>query len=84
VQQRAKHKRIAKGIDMIAANRVGGGLGFEAQDNALHVFWDGGDRALPRTGKSRLAVQLVELIADRYDSRLTQDKVISLNAKDSA
>ena len=84
VQQRAKHKRIAKGIDMIAANRVGDGLGFEVQDNALHVFWDGGDRALPRTGKSRLAVQLVELIADRYDSRLTQDKVISLNAKDSA
>ena len=84
VQQRAKHKRIAKGIDMIAANQVGGGLGFEAQDNALHVFWDGGDRALPRTGKDRLAVQLVELIAERYDSRLRQDKVISLNAKDSA
>ena len=41
-------------------------------------------RSLAGTGKSRLAVQLVELIADRYDSRLTQDKVISLNAKDSA
>ena len=84
LEARAKHKRIAKGIDMIAANLVGEGLGFDVDDNALHVVWDGGEHELPSTGKTRLAVQLVELIADRYDSRHTQDKVISFNAKDSA
>ncbi|MBT8116975.1 MAG: bifunctional phosphopantothenoylcysteine decarboxylase/phosphopantothenate--cysteine ligase CoaBC [Gammaproteobacteria bacterium] len=80
----AKNKRIAKGIDMIAANLVGEGLGFEVDENALHVIWDGGERELPCTGKTRLAVQLVELIADRYDSRQTQDKVTPINAKDTA
>jgi phosphopantothenoylcysteine decarboxylase/phosphopantothenate--cysteine ligase len=80
----AKNKRITKGIDMIAANLVGDDLGFDVDDNALHVVWDGGERELPCTGKTRLAVQLVELIADRYDSSHTQDKVISFNAKDSA
>ncbi|MGB5259318.1 MAG: bifunctional phosphopantothenoylcysteine decarboxylase/phosphopantothenate--cysteine ligase CoaBC [Gammaproteobacteria bacterium] len=82
--ERAKHKRTAKGIDMIAANLVGAGRGFDVDENALHVVWDGGDVELPSTGKTRLAVQLVELIADRYDSRHSQDKVISINAKDSA
>ncbi len=80
----AKHKRIAKGIDMIAANLVGEGLGFDVDENALHVVWDGGERELPCTGKTRLAVQLVELIADRYDSRQTQNKVTPINAKDTA
>jgi phosphopantothenoylcysteine decarboxylase/phosphopantothenate--cysteine ligase len=80
----AKHKRTAKGIDMIAANLVGEGRGFDVDENALFVVWDGGEVALPSTGKTRLAVQLVELIADRYDSKHLQDKVISINAKDSA
>ena len=84
LEGRAKDKRIAKGIDMIAANRVGDGVGFGVEENALQVFWDGGERLLPLTHKSRLAVQLVALIAERFDSRFARDKVITFDAKDSA
>jgi len=80
----AKQKRIDKGADMIAANQVGTDSGFGDVDNALHVFWDGGDRQLARTGKARLARQLVELVGERYAHTVQGQKVISINAKDSA
>jgi phosphopantothenoylcysteine decarboxylase/phosphopantothenate--cysteine ligase len=84
LQDHARDKRIAKSVDMIAANLVGDGLGFDVDENSLLVIWEGGERVLPRIGKSRLARQLIELIADRYDSNIKQGKVIELNAKDSA
>jgi phosphopantothenoylcysteine decarboxylase/phosphopantothenate--cysteine ligase len=62
----AQDKLQRKGLDMIAANLVGDGLGFEAADNALNVFWTGGSAELPRTGKDELARQLVARIAQRY------------------
>lgn len=54
-----------KGLDMIAANRVGPGLGFDVDDNALLVLWEGGDRRLGPGPKSELAKQLVGLIGER-------------------
>ncbi|MDY6942647.1 MAG: bifunctional phosphopantothenoylcysteine decarboxylase/phosphopantothenate--cysteine ligase CoaBC [Pseudomonadota bacterium] len=67
VEAYAEEKRRRKGVDMIAANQVdGGGLGFESDENALHVFWEGGSSALPRQSKQTLAVALIELIAQRY------------------
>ncbi len=80
--EHARAKRLAKGVDMIAANRVGAGRGFDAGDNALHVIWAGGERELPLTGKARLARQLLALIAERFHDR--GNKVIPFNAKDSA
>lgn len=62
----AQDKLQRKGLDMIAANLVGDGLGFEAADNALNVFWAGGSVELPRAGKGELARQLVARIAQRY------------------
>ena len=62
----AQDKLQRKGLDMIAANLVGDGLGFEAADNALNVFWPGGSAELPRAGKDELARQLVAQIAQRY------------------
>jgi len=62
----AQQKLHKKGLDMIAANRVGEGLGFEAEDNALSVFWADGAIELARAAKSELARQLVALIAQRY------------------
>jgi phosphopantothenoylcysteine decarboxylase/phosphopantothenate--cysteine ligase len=62
----AQDKLQRKGLDMIAANLVGDGLGFEAADNALNVFWTGGSAELPRAGKDELARQLVARIAQRY------------------
>jgi phosphopantothenoylcysteine decarboxylase/phosphopantothenate--cysteine ligase len=51
---------------MIAANQVGAGAGFEADDNALLVLWNGGRRALPMMPKPALAEALTALIAERY------------------
>jgi len=78
----AQAKRVAKSLDMIAANRVGAGAGFEAEENALQVFWDGGSQELPQTGKIKLARQLVALIAQRFHGK--HNKVIRFNAQDSA
>lgn len=65
----AQKKRMAKGLDMIAANRVGPDEGFEVDDNALTLFWEGGQLELPRMNKQRLADQLIQQIADRYRAR---------------
>jgi phosphopantothenoylcysteine decarboxylase/phosphopantothenate--cysteine ligase len=60
-------KLKAKGIDMIAANRVAGAEGgFEAEDNALIVLWPNGRRELPLMPKPRLARALADLIAERF------------------
>jgi phosphopantothenoylcysteine decarboxylase/phosphopantothenate--cysteine ligase len=62
----ARDKLVRKRLDLIAANRVGvAGSGFEADDNALTVYWPGGARALGPASKARLAGQLLDLIAER-------------------
>lgn len=66
VARYAQDKLQRKGLDMIAANRVGGGLGFETSDNALDVYWQGGMLELPRAAKLDLARQLVAAVATRY------------------
>ncbi|HET6805274.1 MAG TPA: bifunctional phosphopantothenoylcysteine decarboxylase/phosphopantothenate--cysteine ligase CoaBC [Frateuria sp.] len=62
----AQDKLARKGLDMIAANRVGAGLGFEADDNALSLYWPGGGEELPRAPKRELAARLVQCVAARY------------------
>ncbi len=62
----AQGKLARKGLDMIAANQVGEGLGFEAADNALSVYWQGGEIELPRAAKPELARQLIEQVASHY------------------
>jgi phosphopantothenoylcysteine decarboxylase/phosphopantothenate--cysteine ligase len=84
LEANARNKLSAKSLDMIAANRVGPGRGFEVDDNALQVFWDGGEQRLERTRKTRLARQLVALLAQRYQARDNKGTVIKLHAKDSA
>ncbi|MEQ8662487.1 MAG: bifunctional phosphopantothenoylcysteine decarboxylase/phosphopantothenate--cysteine ligase CoaBC [Gammaproteobacteria bacterium] len=66
VETYARAKLVRKGIDMIAANQVGGGLGFDSDDNELVVLWADGRVPLARAAKPLLARQLVELIATRY------------------
>ncbi len=65
----AEAKRRDKGIDMIAANRVGEGEGFESDDNALLVLWEDGSLELGRQPKCRLAERLVSVIAERMDAQ---------------
>ena len=62
----ARDKLTRKNLDMIAANWVGQEQGgFDSEQNALHVFWSGGDKSLPMTNKAQLAEQLIALIAER-------------------
>ncbi|HLA75125.1 MAG TPA: bifunctional phosphopantothenoylcysteine decarboxylase/phosphopantothenate--cysteine ligase CoaBC, partial [Gammaproteobacteria bacterium] len=66
----ARAKRSSKAVDMIAANWVNQpGRGFESDENALQVFWEGGEQDLPLAPKQKLARELVKIIAQRYHSR---------------
>ena len=65
----ARGKLEAKRLDMIAANWVGNGRGFDTDDNALWVAWNDGEQALGPAPKTALARALVELIANRLDTK---------------
>ncbi|MGI8560214.1 MAG: bifunctional phosphopantothenoylcysteine decarboxylase/phosphopantothenate--cysteine ligase CoaBC [Luteimonas sp.] len=62
----ARAKLVDKRLDLIAANRVGlPDSGFESDDNALTVLWDGGERRLDRAPKTVLADALLDLVRER-------------------
>lgn len=66
VEAYARGKLERKRLDLIAANQVGSGLGFEQDDNALLLLWSGGGREqLARADKRDLARQLVARIGER-------------------
>ncbi len=65
----AQAKLRTKRLDMIAANQVGQGLGFDSEMNALTVFWGTGKKQMQKASKTRLARILITLIADRYNEK---------------
>ena len=67
VQAHAQDKLERKGLDMIAANRVGlADRGFASDRNALSVLWRDGSREFALASKTRLARDFIELVAERY------------------
>lgn len=63
----AETKRAVKGLDLIAANQVGGKQGgFESDENALLLVWQGGREWLPMMAKDLLARTLAERISQQY------------------
>ncbi len=66
LEKHALAKLEQKNLDMIAANQVGGGSGFEVDFNQLEVFWRGGRQCLKSAAKPEIAKQLIDLIAERY------------------
>ena len=65
----ARDKLHRKGLDLIAANDVGrAGQGFECDDNALSVFWREGRHDIAHGPKSRVARDLMQLVADRLEA----------------
>ncbi len=66
VEQYAKDKLQRKNLDMICANDVSGGQVFNADQNALHLFWRNGEKRLPLADKTKLAEALVNEIIERY------------------
>ncbi len=84
LEQNARKKRMHKGVEMIAANQVGGELGFESDNNELLLVWEGGERQLPVADKNLLADQLVEQVADLYADQNTAHEPLENHAKHSA
>ena len=58
----ARAKLIAKRLDLIAANSVGNGAGFDTSDNELLLLWRGGEEQLLRAEKPVLARELLARI----------------------
>ena len=69
LEKHAREKLDKKHLDLVAANLVGGGRGFDRDDNALTVYWKGGAEELGHASKLDLARRLVRLIADRYPQK---------------
>ncbi len=66
VRSYALDKLKNKKLDMIIANQVGVDRSFDCDDSAVEVFWRGEERSFPMMAKSELAMQLIQLIAERY------------------
>lgn len=63
LETHAEEKLLRKKPDMIIANRVGRGLGFEVDDNEVVVLTPSEKISLPRASKRELAVNLIAIIA---------------------
>lgn len=64
VEEYAKGKLQSKRLDMIACNDVSrSDIGFQSDDNAVVVFWNGGCHRLDKAPKTVIARSLVSLIA---------------------
>mgnify|MGYP001811993665 FL=1 len=68
VREYALGKLEKKRLDMIVANRVGDEFGFDRDDNAVDVYWQGGEREFPTASKTLLAGDIVQLVAERYEA----------------
>lgn len=66
IRKYALGKLDKKKLDMIVANQVGKGKGFDTCDNTVCVYWHGGEKSYPCMHKLPLARQLVQLIAEQY------------------
>jgi phosphopantothenoylcysteine decarboxylase / phosphopantothenate---cysteine ligase len=71
LESNAQSKLHSKKLDMIAANQVGEELGFDTDSNALTVIWKTGQKQLQQAPKTRLAKNLISLIADQYNAKNT-------------
>ena len=63
LEKYARGKLERKKLDLIAANRVGAGSGFDACDNELLLLWPGGKEHLARADKLELARRLIARVA---------------------
>jgi len=67
LEAHAREKLARKGLDMIAANPVGGeNIGFGVDTNTLRVFWKDGETDLGEATKTDLAARLVALVSGRF------------------
>ena len=80
VEENARAKLEAKGVDMVVGNRVGKGRGFGDVETSARVVWEGGGRRIGKCAKPEMARQLIGLIAERCGV----EKVTLLRTRSSA
>lgn len=74
LQAHARAKLAGKGADMIAANLVGAaGLGFDADANALQVYWGTQMQPLGPADKTEIARALLDLIVAQWPGAAAGD-----------
>jgi len=62
----AKEKLIKKNLDMVIANDVSDArIGFNSEDNATTIFWEGGQSILPLMSKQQISIKIINLIAEQ-------------------
>lgn len=67
VEAYALGKLRDKKLDMIACNDVSRqDIGFQSDDNAMVIFWNGGSRRLDKAPKTFIARELVSLISQHF------------------
>ncbi len=76
LEEHARQKLVGKNLQMIVANLVGDKLGFDCDDNSALVLWPGGRQAFPAQSKTKLADELIELIAARYRQTLGAPRLV--------
>jgi phosphopantothenoylcysteine decarboxylase/phosphopantothenate--cysteine ligase len=67
VREYALGKLERKKLNMIVANLVGEGRGFDSDVNAVDVYWNGGEQSFETAEKTELARQLIKLVAERFE-----------------
>ena len=85
LEEYAHGKLDDKKLDMIVANRVGEDCGFDRDENAVDVFWEGGEQSFAQAAKTELARDIIGLVVARYsDTRGadTQPELPKLHAID--
>lgn len=66
LRELARAKLDRKRLDLIAANAVGPGQGFDTELNQLELLWPGGGVSLELAPKDKLARQLIGIVAERW------------------
>jgi len=74
VREYALGKLQRKQLDMIVANQVGEGRGFDNDENAVDVFWNGGEQTFGTAEKTELARDILKLVAARYEIAYSSDE----------
>lgn len=70
MEEYAQQKLVCKNLDLICANDVSlAEHGFDSNTNALHLFWQGGEKRLVLNDKTRLGQFLIDEILSRYDEK---------------
>ena len=67
LREYALGKLESKKLDLIVANLVGDGRGFDTEHNTVDVYWPDGERSFSERHKMDLAKDIIELIAERYE-----------------